>query len=37
VLDRWDEAGDENRLERYWRTTRRERDEVEPTAESRFI
>jgi SulP family sulfate permease len=37
VLDRWDEAEGGNRLERYWRTTRRERDEVEPTAESRFI
>lgn len=37
ILDRWDDEDRGARLEHYWRSTQKEREEVEPTSESRFI
>ena len=37
ILERWDEENGGTRLEDYWRSTQQKIEEVEPTAESRFI
>lgn len=37
ILDRWDDEDRGARLEHYWRSTRKVREEVEPTSETRFI
>ncbi len=37
ILDRWDDEEGSDRLERYWRSTQQEREQVDPTAESRFL
>jgi len=37
ILERWDEEDGGNRLRRYWESTQQKIEDVEPTAESRFI
>lgn len=37
ILDRWDDEDDGRRLERYWRSTQKRREHVEPTSEERFL
>ncbi len=37
ILERWDEEDGGNRIQRYWESTQKKIEEVDPTSESRFI